>query len=68
MSACNQREGKRRQEKMQDRYTQGMPRPLPVNTTWIEKPPKTSRGYDQTELVQDIVDTALLILHYNSTL
>jgi hypothetical protein len=49
VSACNQREGKRRQEKMQDRYTQCMSRLLPVDTAGIEKPPEISRGYDQAE-------------------
>jgi len=49
MSACNERECKRWQKKMQNRYTQSMPRPLTVNASGVKKPPDISGNYDQAE-------------------
>jgi len=49
VSARNQREGKRRQEKMKDRRTQSMPRTLTVYATRIEISPKISCGCNQAE-------------------
>jgi hypothetical protein len=49
VSACNQRERKRGQEKMQDRYAQRMPRPLAIDAAGVEEPPAISGGYDQAE-------------------
>jgi len=49
MGSCKQRECERRQKKMQDRYAQGMPRPLTVNAAGVEKPPDISCSYYQAE-------------------
>jgi len=37
-----------------------MPHPVPVETAGIEKPPEITRGDNQSEGIEDLVDTPLL--------